>query len=410
MKLRMRSSLIVLIVVVASLALLAAWVGVTQARPAQGKIGTERPEKAGVSKPPGHKDRGKQMTVTSVEALGMVTYATGFSYADTPVGGLSGVTYDAARGVYYVISDAKGEEGEGPSRFYTLDIDLGDGSLDDGDVTFLDVTPLRERGNRLFPVGEVDAESIVLPRPGKLFISTEGDMEANPAIDPFINGFNVTGRQRQMLPIPDKFLAGGPNSVRDNLGFESLTVLPNGRALFAATENALVADGPVASLTETSPSRVLELNFAPFGPGREFVYVVDTIPQPPDPVGSFADNGLVEIEALDGRGTFLAMERSFAVGVGNTIRLFEASADGATDVSGLEVLGAPGTYEPMSKRLVADLETDLGIDPDNVEGMRFGPKLPDGRRILILVSDNNFNPAQTTQIIALALTVEPVGH
>ena len=408
MNIRLRSRLIILIVVVASLALLAGWSGVSQARPAQVRIDTQRPELAEASDVHSHHVHGEQMTVAAVEALGMVTYSTGFSYAGTEVGGLSGVAYDPARGVYYVISDAKGDE-DGPSRFYTLDIDLGDGSLDEGDVTFTDVTFLRQRGQRLFPEGAADAESIVLPRPGQLFISTEGDMEADPEIDPFINRFNVTGRQNYALPIPEKFLAGGANSVQDNLAFESLTALPDGRTLFAATESALEADGPASSLTESSPARVLELSLAPTGAGREFVYVVDPIPQPPDPPGSFADNGLVELQALDAHGTFLAMERSFAVGVGNTIKLFEISTEGATDVSGMDVLGDPGTYDPMSKRLVADLEADLGIDPDNVEGMRFGPTLPDGRRSLILVSDNNFNPAQTTQIIALAVTLEPAG-
>lgn len=403
MTVRLRSHVFLLVVATVLLALL---VGAAQARPAMEPVEKERPQRAEPAKKHGPPPHGEQMTVAGVEALGMVTYATGSTYAGTEVGGLSGVAYDAARDVYYVISDAKGEEDEGPSRFYTLAIDVSDGSLDEGDVTFVDVTPLRERGKQLFPVGAVDAESIVLPRPGQLFISTEGDM-GDPTIDPFISRFNLPGRQTRELPIPDKFLAGGANSVRDNLGFESLTVLPNGRSLAAATENALAADGPTSSLTESSPARLLELSLAPMAAGREFVYIVEPIPQAPDPPGSFADNGLVEIEALDAHGTFLAMERSFAVGVGNTIRLFETSTAGATDVSQRQVLS--GAYQPMSKRLVADLETDLGIDPDNVEGMRFGPTLPDGRQLLILVSDNNFNPAQTTQIIALAVTLEPTG-
>nr|WP_287518200.1 esterase-like activity of phytase family protein [Okeania sp. SIO2C2] len=34
-----------------------------------------------------------------------------------------------------------------------------------------------------------------------------------------------------------------------------------------------------------------------------------------------------------------------------------------------------------------------------MEGITFGPKLADGQRSLILVSDNNFNPLQITQIL-----------
>jgi hypothetical protein len=62
----------------------------------------------------------------------------------------------------------------------------------------------------------------------------------------------------------------------------------------------------------------------------------------------------------------------------------------------------------VSKRLILDVEADLGIAPDNIEGMAFGPALPDGRLPLILVSDNNFAANQTTQFIVLAVELDEV--
>jgi hypothetical protein len=104
------------------------------------------------------------------------------------------------------------------------------------------------------------------------------------------------------------------------------------------------------------------------------------------------------------------MERSFAEGVGNTVRIFEASIDGATDVSDIFALdpdgGPPSVYDPMNKTLVVDIAS-LGLSPDNLEAMAFGPMLPDGRMLLILASDNNFNPGQITQFIALAVELGP---
>ena len=44
-----------------------------------------------------------------------------------------------------------------------------------------------------------------------------------------------------------------------------------------------------------------------------------------------------------------------------------------------------------------------GIPLDNVEGMTLGPQLPDGRRSLVLVSDNNFAASQFTQFLLFAL-------
>jgi hypothetical protein len=57
---------------------------------------------------------------------------------------------------------------------------------------------------------------------------------------------------------------------------------------------------------------------------------------------------------------------------------------------------------PAKKTLVLDLDT-LGIPLDNVEGMAFGPKLRHGDRSLILVSDNNFAPAQFTQFLLFSV-------
>ena len=61
-----------------------------------------------------------------------------------------------------------------------------------------------------------------------------------------------------------------------------------------------------------------------------------------------------------------------------------------------------GTVRPAKKTLLLDLRT-LGIPLDNVEGMTIGPNLPDGRRSLVLVSDNNFAASQFTQFLLFAL-------
>ena len=357
--------------------------------------------------------RADRLTVVGVDFLGMVTFPTGTMFADTEVGGLSGITYDAERGVYYALSDDRSQINL--ARYYTVDIDISDGQLDPGDVTFLDVTTLLDKNRDPYAPGSLDPEGIVLARPGYVFISSEGDANVSPPIDPFVERFNPRGKQTKALPIPDKFLPDGAETwgVRDNLAFEPLTVTPNRRFLYTAVENALAQDGPISTLVDETASRVLQYKKNPGRPGPEYVFWTSQIPFPSDPPGGFADNGLVELAALDNAGTLLALERSYASGVGNTIRLFETSTQGATDVSGIDDLydEATNTYVPfvpMSKDLVVDLVADLGISPDNVEGMTFGPMLPDGRWTLFLVSDNNFSTGQITQFIALALTVETV--
>ncbi len=141
-------------------------------------------------------------------------------------------------------------------------------------------------------------------------------------------------------------------------------------------------------------------------PGSEYVYVVNPVA---DASAIFKVNGLVELLPLDNVGTMLAMERSFSVGAGNTVWLYEIETQGATDVSGLfSLVDPPAAFDPVAKRLILDVEDDLHIVPDNLEGMAFGPPLPDGRLPLILVSDNNFRSDQVTQFIVLAVELETV--
>jgi len=143
--------------------------------------------------------------------------------------------------------------------------------------------------------------------------------------------------------------------------------------------------------------------------------VVNPVAEAPNPPDAFRVNGLVELLPLDNLGTMLAMEQSFSVGTeggGSTIWLNEIQTQGATDVSGKFSLYPNGvgqpplSFTPVTKRLILNVEDDLGIEPDNIEGMAFGPALPDGRLPLILVSDNNFAVNQTTQFIVLAVELD----
>ena len=170
-------------------------------------------------------------------------------------------------------------------------------------------------------------------------------------------------------------------------------------------EGALVQDGPAATLTAGSPSRILRYNLASGRLDRENVYITDPIAEPPVPPTAFAVNGLVEVLPFNDTFAF-AMERSFSVGApgtGNTIKLYWLSFGGADDVEGHDsIAGLLGDLRTVEKGLVLDLRT-LGIPLDNVEGMTIGPDLPDGRRSLVLVSDNNFAANQFTQFLLFAL-------
>lgn len=353
-------------------------------------------------------------TVAGVEFVGEVIVPTGESFGGTEIGGLSSITYDESRQVYRVLSDDQGNRPTGdPVRYYTVAIDFADGSLDNGDVAFTDVTTIFEKKKTEFAPGGLDPEGFVLARSGQLFMSSEGNTFS--LIDPFINRYNLNGRLTAKLPIPDKYLPNGvDHGVRFNLSFESLNFTPDERNLVTAGEGALFQDGPTSSFTNGSLARILTYDIHKRRPVSEYVY--DVAPWA-EPSAIFGVNGIVEILPIDNHGTMLVMERSFSVGgvlgggTGNVVVINEISTVGATDVLANDALyenGSPIAHTPVTKSEVFAFD-DLGIPIDNIEGMTFGPILPDGRQSLVIASDNNFSPGQFTQFIVLALDIEPTG-
>ena len=375
------------------------------------------------------------------EFLGQTIIKTGFvptgaagtiNGTAVPLGGLSGLQYDAAKNQYYAISDDRSEFA--PARFYTF---TGDPTkLSTNGVTFTNVTPLKDINGNFFAKFSLDPEDILLTNNGRLFISSEGevrpDLGASRVTDPFIKEFNLTtGQEVGSLLIPEKFLpkfqdtngsgvvdAGDTqlSGIRNNLAFESLTITPDQKLIFTATENALIQDGPITSPTSTSPARIIQYSLFAGQPEKEYLYEIEKVAIAPPVAGSFSTNGLVDLLAIDNRGTLLAVERSFttgAPGTGNTIKIYEISTQGATDISAIQSLNSlsasdRAAIQPVQKRLVLNLDDlKLSTGLDNIEGIEFGPTLPDGSRSIVLVSDNNFSATQFTQILALSADLIP---
>ena len=342
--------------------------------------------------------------VSSIEFIGEATLPKGLIFKKTEVGGLSGITYDAKNNLYYAISDDRGKKAA--ARFYTLKIDLSKGDLQKGKVLPVSVTTLlNENGQTLRP-GESDTEGIALTNKATVFISSEGD--AAKLINPFIKEFSLSsGKEIKTLSIPNKFLPdkSSQKGIRNNLAFESLTITPDKKHLFTATENALIQDSVAAKPNIGSPCRILQYNLLNNQPEKEFIYQTEPVSPFLNLTGKFV-SGLPDLLALDNQGHFLSLERSFT-GLGFAIFLFQVSLEGADDIHKIDSLLAINSknIKPVTKKMLLDLRT-LDVLLDNIEGLTLGPKLPDGQQSLILISDNNFNSLQRTQILAFKIKIE----
>lgn len=354
-----------------------------------------------------------------LEYIGQNIVPTGFLYAGTTVGGLSGIDYDAATDRYWAISDDRSQFN--PARFYELALDLTrfarSSTPGAAGVTFAASTNLKTPAGADFAALTVDPESIRKVG-GTLYWSNEGQRTAAGFQNPTVRSMDLAGNHTGEFSVPTRFnptgdatgLLPGDTGVYNNLAFESLTLSTDLTKLYVAAENGLAQDAlPVTQFTnQPSVTRVVEFDVTTRTALTEYAYEVGPLTALPNPATSFATNGLVEMLAVGDR-QFLTVERSFATGVaGNGIRLYYADARNASDVSGLASLEG-ATFTPMQKRLLLDLNTLTNDDGsalllDNIEGITFGPGFGPYAQTLILVSDNNFSATQFTQFIALGLT------
>lgn len=329
-------------------------------------------------------------------------------FRDTIVGGLSGIDCDSAKGEYLLLSDDRSDLA--PARFYTARWTPTDAAPELRDVVTLqqaDGRPWSPRPQARDGVPVPDPEALRLrPDTGTILWTSEGD-EAR-GFGPALYESRRAGSLLREFALPAMFAPtpDGRRGTRDNLGFEGLALTPDHRHAWLAMENALIQDGPIPTLDSPGgPCRFTRIDLVSGTAVAQITYQPDAIPHRPLLPGAYADNGVSEILTLDAHRV-LVLERAYTTGVGNSLRLYEIDTRSGTDTLALDAL-TPANHRPATKTLVADFAT-LGLSRlDNTEGMCWGPPLADGRRLLVVVSDDNFNPLQVTQFAAFAYSDRP---
>ena len=342
-------------------------------------------------------------SVASVRLIGEQTISNSLQVDATLVGGLSGIDYDRASNTWYLISDDRSDNN--PARYYTARLDYSQTGFTA--VQVQTAVSLKQANGSTFPNRTtgglvVDPESLrVDPLNNSLWWTSEGDRSLG--LDPFVAQMGRDGKLLATLPLPSLFKMNPTQDKgsRNNGTFEGLSFAPDGQSLWAAMEAPVYEDGPLPTPTTPAVTRFTRYDRSGNVLGQ-YVYALDAIPAAPA-TGKNADNGVPEILAINGH-QLLVLERAGVQGADNNyknyVRLYEVDTDGASNINGVATL-VGASYTPLKKRLVQDMNS-LGLAKvDNLEGMAWGPLLANGRRSLVLVSDNNFNAAsQITQFLA----------
>ncbi|HSR99557.1 MAG TPA: esterase-like activity of phytase family protein [Kofleriaceae bacterium] len=289
---------------------------------------------------------------------------------------LSGLAWDPSERLLYAISDSK--------PWIVVIAPRAD----------LSAYELREPIWLELPVRKWDGEALALAGDRFLLVADETEQAV----------FSVQRDGRGAVRIALPRFAG----IRDNRGIEGLgyVATATGRYVFAVNEQALEGDGPTSSVDHGTVVRLLR-HPLDGGADLEVAYLSDPI----FATGPHGDNGVSDIAPLS-RDRVLVLERAWVEGNGNSVRLYEVDLRTAQDVIGVSDASAA---VPIAKRLVLDvaLLPDEHCPPssewqrrrtlENYEGMALGPTLPDGRRVLFLIADDNSHATQNARVLALAI-------
>jgi hypothetical protein len=255
-----------------------------------------------------------------------------------------------------------------------------------------------------------DPEGIRVGLFGTVFISDEygPDLFEFSPFGHLLRRINVPAKYRIANPSanPNAELLGNTSGRQANRGMEGLAISPNDRFLFGMMQNALIQDNGLSPGTTDRlglNNRILKIDLLT-GRKHEYVYVLDAINR---------GQGTCEILAINDH-EFLVIERDNRSNLQTPPlaptrkTIYKIDITGATDVSGIDVLPAgalPASIVPVQKTLFINLldpEFNLAPTiPEKIEGLAWGPDLPDGRHVLYVVSDNDLTPS--TQIYAFAI-------
>lgn len=265
----------------------------------------------------------------------------------------------------------------------------------------------------------LDPEGIRVGFNGEVYLSDE--------YGPVVYRFDQSGQRTATFNVPDYYTIANPNSLAatensnalvpfntdprriTNRGMESLALSPDGSKLFGFMQNSLQQEGG----TTGNRVRILQWDTAnPSGTPLEYVYLLEP--------GNRVVSEFVAINDHE----FLVVERDQLAGASAAFkRIYKIDFTGATDVAGVTDLDLVGAPTPVQKSLFLDMiagtgieaasfaqfkdllsnTTDLDLFPEKIEGITFGPTLPDGRLLLLISNDNDFLDVNPNYIFAFAI-------
>lgn len=346
-------------------------------------------------------------TISKLKFLSERDIAYNQFFKNTIIGGLSGIDYDKKNNIYYLISDDR--SAINPARFYTAHIFIHNNSIDS--IVFVDVQNMLQSNDTVYPNSKQnpfhtpDPEDIRLNSANNtLYWTSEGERIVNKKDtileNPAITIMSKQGKYLDTFPLPHNLLMHATeNGPRQNGVLEGLSFSNNYKTLWVNVEEPLYEDGPRANVQPNKAFiRLYKFDVETKKNTAQYAYLLDPVAYAAIPENGFKINGIPDILFINNH-QLLVIERSFSTGISAcTIKVYMASLNNATNIIHNKSLKKNTHFTAATKQLLLNMD-DLKMYIDNIEGVTFGPTLPNGHNTLLFIADNNFNPLEKTQLL-----------
>ncbi|MFY7865223.1 esterase-like activity of phytase family protein [Roseateles sp.] len=332
----------------------------------------------------------------------------GSSVNNGRLGYFSDIYYDTNRNEWWGLSD-RGPGGGTLSydtrvQRFTLDVDQNTGAISNFKIA---ETVIFKSGNQTLnglapnPTSNLglahDPEGVVInPKNGNFLISDE--------YGPSVREFNRSGELLRTFVTPANLIprdsgtgvanfandSGNNAGKRLNRGFEGLAISPDGKYAFAMLQSAMLDEGG----SNGSVNRIVKFDIETGTAVAQYAYQMKRSGQ---------GQGISALVAINDHEFYVLERNNRGVGVGAEFatadkEVYRIDLNGASDVS--EINLSTGSYAKVSKSAqIMDLDANTlaalgGKSPEKWEGLAIGPKLANGKYLILAGTDNDYSVTQ----------------